>query len=126
MSKDPEKKERNCAADRPGGSSRRCLRVRWGRQSVHTEATEKLCELWVGGFATRGTRRKLPPLEAWRKIEPSGKSLKRQKDVKNEGTSGDVYENKGEADKMSIEKHAFYTKMHPLRHHRQPSGGLLA
>jgi hypothetical protein len=37
------------------------------------------------------------------------------RDVKNEGTSGDVYENKGDDDKMSSEKHAFYTKMHQLR-----------
>jgi len=36
------------------------------------------------------------------------------RDVKNEGTSGDVHENKGEVDKMSIEKHAFYTKTHRL------------
>ena len=30
-----------------------------------------------------------------------------QRDVKNEGTSGDVYENKGEGDKTSGEKHGF-------------------
>ena len=30
------------------------------------------------------------------------------RDVKNEGTSGDVYENKGDDDKMSIEKHGIF------------------
>ena len=30
-----------------------------------------------------------------------------QRDVKNEGTSGDMYENKGEHDKTSGEKHGF-------------------
>jgi hypothetical protein len=35
-----------------------------------------------------------------------------QRDVKNEGTSGDVYENKGEHDKTSVRIHAVFTKMH--------------
>jgi hypothetical protein len=34
------------------------------------------------------------------------------RDVKNETTSGDVHENKGEIDKMSSKKHAFYMKIH--------------
>jgi hypothetical protein len=34
------------------------------------------------------------------------------KGVKNEGTSGDVYENKGEYDKMPGKKPALFTKMH--------------
>ena len=46
------------------------------------------------------------------------------RDVKNEATSGDVHENKGDADKMSTEKPAFYTKMHQLHHNRQQSSGL--
>jgi len=36
------------------------------------------------------------------------------RDVRNEGTSGDVHENKGDDDKMSSEKHGFYTKMPQL------------
>ena len=36
------------------------------------------------------------------------------RDVKNEDRSGYVYENKGDNDKMSGEKHGFYTKMHEL------------
>jgi len=47
------------------------------------------------------------------------------RDVKNEGTSGDVYENKGGDDKMSCEIHLFFTKLHYYRHDRQPSTGLL-
>ena len=42
-----------------------------------------------------------------------------QKDVKNEGTSGDVYENKGQDDKMSGNLHGFYTEMRQLRDDRQ-------
>jgi hypothetical protein len=34
----------------------------------------------------------------------------RLRDVKNEGTSGDVYENTGRDDKMSCEKHRYFTK----------------
>ena len=37
------------------------------------------------------------------------------RDVKNEGTSGDVYENKGRATKCTHINTAFYTKMHELR-----------
>jgi hypothetical protein len=37
------------------------------------------------------------------------------RDVKNEGTTGDVYQNKGDGDKMSSEKQDFCTKMHQLR-----------
>jgi hypothetical protein len=47
------------------------------------------------------------------------------RDVKNEGTSGDVYENKGDGDKMSSEKHGFYTKMHSWREDQQASVGFL-
>jgi hypothetical protein len=47
------------------------------------------------------------------------------RDVKNEGTSGDVYENKGDDDKMSIEKHGFYTKMYSWREDQQASAGFL-
>jgi hypothetical protein len=36
------------------------------------------------------------------------------RDVKNEDRPGYVYENKGGNDKMSGEKHGFYTKMHEL------------
>jgi hypothetical protein len=46
------------------------------------------------------------------------------RDVRNEGTTGDVHENTGDGDKMSSEKHGFYTKMHPLRPNRQESVGL--
>jgi hypothetical protein len=35
------------------------------------------------------------------------------KDVKNEGTSGDVYENTGEEDKMSSDKHGFLQENAP-------------
>jgi len=38
-----------------------------------------------------------------------------QRDVKNEGTSGDVYENKGEHDKMAYNPSAFWQKMHCFR-----------
>jgi hypothetical protein len=38
-----------------------------------------------------------------------------RRDVKNEGTSGDVYENKGKHGKMSVKKHAICTKMHESR-----------
>jgi hypothetical protein len=47
------------------------------------------------------------------------------RDVRNEATTGDVCENKGDDDKMSSEKPAFYTKIHQLRHNRQKSVGLL-
>jgi hypothetical protein len=47
------------------------------------------------------------------------------RDVKNEGTTGDVYENKGDGDRMSSEKHGFYTKMHKLREDQQKSVGFL-
>ena len=47
------------------------------------------------------------------------------RDVKNEGTSGDVYENTGDDDNMSGEKPGFYTKMHSLREDQQESVGLL-
>jgi hypothetical protein len=46
-----------------------------------------------------------------------------QKDVKNEGRSGYVYENTGDDDKMSGELPVFYTKKHPIHHHRQESSG---
>ncbi len=36
------------------------------------------------------------------------------RDVKNEGTTGDVYENKGDDDKMSCENPSLCTKMHEL------------
>jgi len=36
------------------------------------------------------------------------------RDVKNGTTSGDVYENKGDDDKMSFEKPSVYMKMHEL------------
>ena len=38
-----------------------------------------------------------------------------QRDVKNEGTSGDVYENKGEDDKMSCHRAGFLPKFHRFR-----------
>jgi len=47
-----------------------------------------------------------------------------RRDVKNEGTSGDVYENKGDDDNMSSEKHDHFTKIHQLRGNRQHSVGL--
>jgi hypothetical protein len=47
------------------------------------------------------------------------------RDVKNEDRSGYVHENTGDDDKMSSEKHGFYTKMQALRGHRQQSVGLL-
>ena len=37
------------------------------------------------------------------------------RDVKNEGTSGDVYENKGMATKCTPINTAYYTKMHQFR-----------
>ena len=36
------------------------------------------------------------------------------RDVKNEDRPGYVPENKGDGDKMSSEKHGFYTRMHEL------------
>jgi hypothetical protein len=47
------------------------------------------------------------------------------RDVQNEDRSGYVYENTGDADKMSDEKTGFYTKMHLLHDKRQQSVGLL-
>ncbi len=48
-----------------------------------------------------------------------------RRDVKNGATSGDVYENTGDDDKMSIEKHGHFTKIHQLCGNRQQSVGLL-
>jgi hypothetical protein len=47
------------------------------------------------------------------------------RDVKNEGTSGDVYENKGRDDKMSCSLHGFYIKMHELCGYRHQSVGFM-
>jgi hypothetical protein len=47
------------------------------------------------------------------------------RDVKNEGTSGDVYENTGDDDNMSGEKPGFYTKMRPIHDYRQQSVGIV-
>ena len=46
------------------------------------------------------------------------------RDVKNEGTSGDVYENKGLATKCTHINTAFYTKMHELHGNERQSMGL--
>jgi hypothetical protein len=46
------------------------------------------------------------------------------RDVKNEGTSGDVYENKGQETKCTHINTAFYTKMHELRDNERQSIGL--
>ena len=46
------------------------------------------------------------------------------RDVKNEGTSGDVYENKGRATKCTHINTAFYTKMHQFRDNGRQSIGL--
>jgi len=48
-----------------------------------------------------------------------------RRNVKNGTTSGDVYENTGDDDKMSGEKAGFYTKMHSLREDQQESVGFL-
>src|ERR1019366_6694858 len=45
------------------------------------------------------------------------------KDVKNEGRSDYIYENKARATKCHAKNTAFYTKMHPLRGNRQQSSG---
>jgi hypothetical protein len=45
------------------------------------------------------------------------------KDVKNEGRSDYMYENKARATKCHAKNTAFYTKMHPLRSNRQQSSG---
>ena len=47
------------------------------------------------------------------------------RDVKNEGTSGDVYENKGRATKCTHINTAFYTKMHQFRDNGRQSTGLI-
>jgi hypothetical protein len=47
------------------------------------------------------------------------------RDVKNEGTSGDVYENKRKGTKCLVTNPASYTKMHPSHANRQQSVGLL-
>jgi hypothetical protein len=47
-----------------------------------------------------------------------------RRDVRNEATTGDMYENTSEWDKMSIEKHGLYTKLHRLTHNRQQFTGL--
>ncbi len=48
-----------------------------------------------------------------------------RRDVKNGTTSGDVYENTGDDDKISSEKHGHFTKMHSLREDQQESVGFL-
>jgi hypothetical protein len=48
------------------------------------------------------------------------------RDVKNEGTSGDVYENKWMETKCTPINTAFYTKMHGLRDNERQSIGSLA
>ena len=45
------------------------------------------------------------------------------KDVKNEGRSDYMYENKARATKCHAKNAAFYTKMHPLHVNRQQSSG---
>jgi hypothetical protein len=63
----------------------------------------------------------------WAVHQHAGQGRKRGtdlRDVKNEGTSGDVYENKGDGDKMSVAKQDFYVNMHELRDVRHPFGGL--
>jgi hypothetical protein len=47
-----------------------------------------------------------------------------QKDVKNEGTSGDVYENKWVHDTMPIIDRASWPKMHKFRDNERQSIGL--
>ena len=47
------------------------------------------------------------------------------RDVKNEDRPGYMHENTGDDDKMSSEKHGFYTKMHQLHDNRQQSSGLI-
>ena len=47
-----------------------------------------------------------------------------QRDVKNEDRSGYVYENKGDDDNMSYEKHGHFTKMHQLHGNQHQSLGL--
>jgi hypothetical protein len=88
---------------------------------------------------TRGRRRK-PPRHKGTKREDSGlrqfwrltnmlvkvrNGALTLRDVKNEDRSGYVHENTGNDDKMSSEKHGFYTKMHLLHDNRQQSAGLL-
>lgn len=57
--------------------ARQCLRALCGQQSVHTEITEKLRALCVGGFETRRARRKLAKQAAAEKdkapVRPSRK-----------------------------------------------------
>jgi hypothetical protein len=47
-----------------------------------------------------------------------------QKDVENEGTSGDVYENKGKTTKCLVTNSASHTKMHQSHANRHQSVGL--
>src|SRR5208283_639457 len=47
------------------------------------------------------------------------------RDVKNEGTTGDVYENTSEGTKCTPQKRPFYTKMRRLHNNRQESVGLV-
>jgi hypothetical protein len=51
-------------------------------------------------------------LMCFSRSETGGLTLR---DVKNEDRPGYVHENTGDGDKMSREKHGFYTKMHRLR-----------
>ncbi|MGD0226937.1 MAG: hypothetical protein ABSF71_31815, partial [Terriglobia bacterium] len=48
-----------------------------------------------------------------------------QRDVKNEGTSGDEYENKGKTTKCLATNSASHTKMHQSHANRDQSVGLL-
>jgi hypothetical protein len=48
-----------------------------------------------------------------------------RRDVKNEGTTGDVYENTQNDDKMSGDKTGIYTKIRPFHDNRQQSTGLI-
>ena len=56
-------------------------------------------------------RRSTSPTKTYKTTE---RGLEIIRDVKNEDRSGYVYENKEDGDKMSVEKHAIYTKMHGL------------
>ena|SRR5208282_1633633 len=48
------------------------------------------------------------------------------RDVRNEGTSGDVHQNKGDGTNCLAKDRAFYTKMHQLSDDRQESCGFSA
>ena len=70
-------------------------------------------------------RRSAAPVRTPKNHECGLEITQQRRDVKNEDRTGYVHENKGDNDKMSSEKHGFYTKMHELHANWQQSVRLI-